>query len=393
MTSIYNSSVRIIKEICWRDFLEERSRLYSLIPFDIGTPYVENITSYMIRLANVHNVGICKLMDYEINPLVSNPLRVSKTGAFSQANELMGGNEFSLKIVDALVDLTAVSDIKYTTINLINGVLNIVNLFRGFQAWCPCCYRESLEEKGHVYNQLIWNFDDVNICLKHKVKLRVVCQVCNKSNPFLHKKIQLGLCMYCKSKLYEQQVSEDNVEDWEVWVAYCMGDLLAHMPRIKVPSLKNIDFIVHRVLNEIFMGSYRTMCEYFNVSKFTITPLKVRDVPPPLTFLLKISYLTKQTLIELLCDQKIPFINRDTKEEIKIKKDIYENVDVDYAENYLQQVLRTEGIISILDVCVKLNISQSTLRNGFSEYYENISLHNYSLYKERFERRLKEKLN
>ena len=46
-----------------------RSRLYRLESIGIGTPYVESLTSYITRLAEVHCVSLKALIMWEIFPL------------------------------------------------------------------------------------------------------------------------------------------------------------------------------------------------------------------------------------------------------------------------------------------------------------------------------------
>lgn len=43
-----------------------RSRLYSLEPLGIGTPYVESLTGYVSRLADAHAVSIGNLVGREL---------------------------------------------------------------------------------------------------------------------------------------------------------------------------------------------------------------------------------------------------------------------------------------------------------------------------------------
>nr|WP_236116925.1 TniQ family protein [Hassalia byssoidea] len=46
-----------------------RSRLYNLEPIGIGTPYVESLTGYVIRLAEQHCITTRQLLLNEIAPL------------------------------------------------------------------------------------------------------------------------------------------------------------------------------------------------------------------------------------------------------------------------------------------------------------------------------------
>ena len=43
-----------------------RSRLHSIVPIGIGTPFVESLTGYMIRLAASHAVRVSDLIEHEL---------------------------------------------------------------------------------------------------------------------------------------------------------------------------------------------------------------------------------------------------------------------------------------------------------------------------------------
>ncbi|WP_436864771.1 TniQ family protein [Bacillus fungorum] len=390
MSNIDNSRVKVINELCWKGCLIERSKLYSLVPFNIGTPYVENISSYIVRLSNAHSVTVAQLVQKEISSLFTKKLRERAYNVFEYNKKIMGGSEFSLSTMDALVQLTTVNDIKYTTINPVHNILNTLNLFRDYQAWCPHCYSENIEEKDCVYNQLIWSFKDVTICPKHQIKLREVCQECNKSNPFLKRKYYLGVCQYCGSKLSEQQVFDEDINEWERWVAYVIGDLLANMLHIQETSLENIYYITMRILNEVFMGNHKRMRECLGVSKTSITRLKNKISFPPFSLLLKMSYITKQTLVELLCRQNIPLRKVEFNEKL-IATNKKRKLDRHYIQESLQIVIQTKRKVSLTQICKELHISYPTLTNNFNEYCEKIRINNNALIKKEAEKKLQEK--
>jgi hypothetical protein len=57
--------------------LPARSRLYSLAPIGIGSPLVESVTSYLMRLAEAHAVSPGNLVRTEIFPrLAQHPKRL-----------------------------------------------------------------------------------------------------------------------------------------------------------------------------------------------------------------------------------------------------------------------------------------------------------------------------
>ena len=59
---------------CTPPILPPRSRLYSLAPIGVGTPFVESLSGYVARLADAHAVSVSNLVGRELSALVSNPL-------------------------------------------------------------------------------------------------------------------------------------------------------------------------------------------------------------------------------------------------------------------------------------------------------------------------------
>src|SRR5438128_1248201 len=54
--------------------LPPRSRLYMLKPVGIGTPFVESLSGYIARLADVHAVSVGDLVGRELSPAAAEPL-------------------------------------------------------------------------------------------------------------------------------------------------------------------------------------------------------------------------------------------------------------------------------------------------------------------------------
>ena len=46
--------------------IPQRSRLHSIVPIGVGTPFVESLTGYMIRLAASHAVRVSDLIEHEL---------------------------------------------------------------------------------------------------------------------------------------------------------------------------------------------------------------------------------------------------------------------------------------------------------------------------------------
>ena len=63
--------------------LPARSRLYSLEPVGIGSPYTESLTSYTIRLAEFHHVSLKDLVTQEIFPLLGKAYFIQRESLYT----------------------------------------------------------------------------------------------------------------------------------------------------------------------------------------------------------------------------------------------------------------------------------------------------------------------
>lgn len=57
------------------------SRLYGVEPIGAGTPLVESLTSYIVRVASAHCVTVGTLLAEEVAPIIGKPYLTSKTMA------------------------------------------------------------------------------------------------------------------------------------------------------------------------------------------------------------------------------------------------------------------------------------------------------------------------
>src|SRR3712207_5314294 len=57
------------------------SRLYGVEPIGFGTPFVESLTSYIVRVASAHCVTAGTLVAEEVAPVIGKPYLTVKTSA------------------------------------------------------------------------------------------------------------------------------------------------------------------------------------------------------------------------------------------------------------------------------------------------------------------------
>jgi hypothetical protein len=160
--------------------IPNRSRLYSLEPIAVETPYTESLSSYLIRLAQEHCVTPQKLIMGEIAPIMIGDRYEAETIA-NNVSSLFGNSDakpaingmrdMTRSLVDALENLTLRQDLRFLSCLTWKDIISDRGLFRQDKAWCPLCFEAMRQEKKPIYEPLLWSFREVSFCPEHQYEL------------------------------------------------------------------------------------------------------------------------------------------------------------------------------------------------------------------------------
>ncbi len=247
--------------------LPEISRLYSLEPIGIGTPFTESVSSYLTRLAQEHCVIPKKLIMGEIAPIFLGDRyqpemllkNVSSIFGNSDAKPVINGTrEMTRSLVEALEQLTLRQDLSYLSCLIWKGVIKERGLFRQNKAWCPQCFESRRQEKKPIYEPLLWSFKDVNYCLQHHCQLVDRCPYCDSTQKAIANNSRLGYCDRCKQWLGNEHDDEVEIAEEERHIITGIGELIATAPILNsspnlpdmIQKLKLIQFSFERSLRQ-----------------------------------------------------------------------------------------------------------------------------------------------
>lgn len=214
-----------------------RSRLHSIPPIGVGTPLVESLTGYVVRLAASHAVRVSDLIEHELSssvPYCRAPAGISRA--------INGVGATARNWVSAVERVTLRDDLRFLTLLPLAAVLNDANLMRSEKAWCPRCYESRAAQGQDVYEQLIWCVRCVEICPLHKIPLETSCPTCHHELRPLCAVSRPGICSRCRQWLGTAPESPKEVSgmDCQVWVAEEFGRLLAIAPEAEPVGKENI---------------------------------------------------------------------------------------------------------------------------------------------------------
>lgn len=214
-----------------------RSRLHSIPPIGLGTPFVESLTGYMVRLATSHAVRVSDLIEHELSSSI--PYFRAPAGISRAVN---GVGAIARNWVSALERFTLRDDLRFLTLLPLAAVLHDANLMRCERAWCPRCYESGAAQGQEVYEQLIWCVRCVEICPLHKMPLETSCPACHHELRPLCAVSRPGICSRCRQWLGATPESPKKVSgmDYQVWVAEEFGRLLAIAPEAESVRKENL---------------------------------------------------------------------------------------------------------------------------------------------------------
>jgi TniQ len=191
--------------------IKPHSRLYHLKPVGVGSPMVESLTSYIVRLAEEHSVYPHVLITHEIAPRLKQPSLYQKgrfvynylTAYWKNSSTLNGCTSQTGDMVQALEQLTLRHDLHFLTMLTWQNVFSPTNLLRRTRAWCPICYKEWRNKNQTLYEPLLWSLKVINVCHQHRLRLQTWCPnpKCNQMQLPLSSHTQSGYCSRCKSWL------------------------------------------------------------------------------------------------------------------------------------------------------------------------------------------------
>lgn len=249
--------------------IPEPSKLFSLKPEGIGTPYSESLASYAMRLAEAHCLDVGVLIYRFVHPLIGpswkdtrsqrSVYKIDKadlnnlTPAHVHIGKWLDMSKETEATVSALAELTKRQDLHLLTTLPLRGYVKQNSVLRFERAWCPDCYQEQKSSGQPVHDLLIWSFHDVCVCNLHKMRLRSSCYWCNSKQPVLGFWSQPGQCGRCGLELCEENIRHYSPTFEEDWKADSVGDLLTRWGKLK-PGMKERPPTFERVLT----STYRT---------------------------------------------------------------------------------------------------------------------------------------
>ena len=216
-----------------------RSRLYDLVPYEVGTPWCESLTGYINRLGWMHHVPPRALVAQELVPRLDEGSRLAAPVAVfgtKLAMSLNGAGVATKPWIEVLSHLTSREELPFLTLPFWVGDLSPRWQLRETSAWCPSCLSDWRANGQPLYQPLHWMMRMVTLCPRHQTPLIDQCPRCQKRQlVFAPSKTQPGECTSCGYELGVNtntlSAHEESPEHraWQEWLWKVLQELQVRM--------------------------------------------------------------------------------------------------------------------------------------------------------------------
>jgi transcriptional regulator with XRE-family HTH domain len=371
-----------------RPELPPPSRLYSLEPVGVGTPFVESQTGYLARLAQAHALSVSLLFGYELAPLLGKEYlrraaarsgyacRIFASTFRPLARAMNGVGRGASEWVRILQSLTLRAELRFLTLLPCRAVLSQDQLLRPVRAWCPVCYEEWRARGEVVYEPLLWAVKALKVCHLHGLPLSTVCSYCRRSLHPLSSRSRPGYCSRCEmwlgapaNRMGAAGLSEELMTA-EMWAAAAVGEVIAAAPALERPPERASALDAIRLCLSAQMGKLPALAESLEVNKATLWQwCKGRNVPR-LDLLLRLCRHFGVSLLDLITGKKVPTHDPSALSRRKLRlvntRRPRSALDEDEARRVLLSALEESPPPSLQSVAARIGRDGNTLRYRFA---------------------------
>lgn len=204
--------------------------LISIIPMGVGTPMVESLFSYLLRLSEINGVTLTELLC-----MLRSFTKIPEAGSNSVPNAFIrninGTNENISGIIEVLENMTGRRDLKYLSMSRWSSLFapGLVHKER----WYSPGFKGGYEPLLYSIDPVFWGLDGLPL-EKH-------CSSCHQTALLSQLSYKMGKCSKCGANLDRYHTAQAgasdrfssaflnyNNRDYSLWVATAVGDMLAY---------------------------------------------------------------------------------------------------------------------------------------------------------------------
>jgi transcriptional regulator with XRE-family HTH domain len=360
-----------------------RSHLYHLAPIGVGTPYVESLSSYVIRLAEAHCVNPVNIISAEILQCTGTRYwRANDARDLGRLSRMMNGTGcVAVSLRDALQKLTLRVDLTYLTMIPWKEVVPHRGLLRASQSWCPICFSQWARDSKVIYNPLLWSLQAIEVCPEHNCLLMTNCPTCHSLINIFCPQSRMGFCSHCGHWLADDSRVNNYapLSGSSLNIAKTIAGLLANSTLYATPSREKIAASLASCIAQ-WNGNLEGFANFTRINKNLLSDwLQGRHIPE-LASLSKVCIIVGVSLTDFLLKQPQLHIAADCSKRSDQGKGRLSLVRT-YKE--LKSACRRDPPISLNAVAKSLGLSRSHVYRHFPGLCQFI-IERYEAYKKTY---------
>lgn len=262
-----------------------RTKLYSLKPCGLGTPWVESLSGYLARLSVEHHMTLGDLFGRVLSEIENpygnilspaNQQRAASTThhGFTQRTYGMNGvDSTGEQIVFALESSTGLRGLRALTFLAYQPVLGGITFHRQ-RTWCPACLEEWRTAHLAIYEPLFWTCATTKMCPKHNLVLVSQCPECGLKAGLVTVGLRIGYCDHCGAWLgrFDSAGGYDLMADTEaIWKQSQIIGLIGMLHQVQ-PQASQLAWRrnLHRLVRALTNGSLHAFGKHVGITSPTI---------------------------------------------------------------------------------------------------------------------------
>jgi hypothetical protein len=191
-----------------------------LEPYGLGTPHVESLSHYLLRMAD-----ICELPVSSLSKMIYRPLAEKYAGtSLNLRFALNGSAAASIEKIEVLESLTGNPRLRFASFWAFTSAVRMTSFQRiaDFRR-CPRCISDP--DPSANYEQLIWSVPLYTSCLLHDVELEVNCIHCGCHQLPSMSLARRRFCNNCHKPLGHPGIHKHR-SPVDNWANHVLGDLV-----------------------------------------------------------------------------------------------------------------------------------------------------------------------
>ncbi|QSO48592.1 TniQ family protein [Alicyclobacillus mengziensis] len=347
-----------------------RSRLYNLPLIGYGTAYVESLRSYILRLAEAHNIWVLDLIRSEIQPSKLIKMIPQKLG---------GINQITSEYVNILEKATMNPHLHLSSLLPWANIISSHRLMRSTRAWCPVCFETWKQDEQPTYEPLLWQLEPVSTCLKHGIPLEFKCPSCGSSSNAqsqAQSRARNGHCWKCGAWLGKSPVNQLHTVDLKLVELHQNLEQFVLISPSHISSENTIINMIKNLSTFLTKGNKTELARRIGISVGRFSSISGGSALPHLQDLLDMCqffHISMQELFFTPCNEWATKEQYNSKTLSEIAATTKEpgkphSFNKDNARHYLESILRDKSNFPFLtEIARQLGVQADTLRKNFPE--------------------------